>query len=151
RLPLEGIVLLLLAVALPTRARRFVPWVVGPLLGVIVMVKLLDIGFFNPVDDWSYASIGVETERDTFGSTATDLTVVAAVAIVVAALALPTLAVHRLSRVVSRHRGRTLRIAGGLGATWIACWAFRAAGIASTSAVALAVNEVHAVQSGLRD
>src|SRR5581483_2488333 len=89
RLPLEGIVLLLLAVALPTRARRFVPWVVGPLLGVIVMVKLLDIGFFiafdrpfNPVDDWSYASIGVETERDTFGSTATDLTVVAAVAIV---------------------------------------------------------------------
>ena len=76
RLPLEGIVVVVLAVVLPARARRLLPWVIGPALGLLVLVKLLDIGFFiafdrpfNPVDDWSYASIGIETVRDTFGRT----------------------------------------------------------------------------------
>ena len=46
RLPLEGLVLAGLIVALPARARRFVPWVIGPLLGVLVLIKLLDLGFF---------------------------------------------------------------------------------------------------------
>src|SRR5258707_15869302 len=33
RLPLEGLVVVGLAVALPTRARRVVPWLIGPVLG----------------------------------------------------------------------------------------------------------------------
>ena len=56
------------------------PWLIGPLLGVLVLVKLFDIGFFisfdrpfNPVEDWSYLSIGVGTVRDTFGSRDADL------------------------------------------------------------------------------
>ena len=60
----------------PTAHGAFVPWVLGPLLGVLVLVKVFDLGFFlafdrkfNPVEDWSYLSIGVETVRDTFGST----------------------------------------------------------------------------------
>jgi phosphatidylglycerophosphate synthase len=163
RLPLEGIVVVLLVVVLPARARRFVPWLLGPLLGLLVLVKVLDIGFFiafdrpfNPVDDWSYASIGVETVRITFGRTSADLTVVVAVLIAVAALVLPTLAMFRLTRVAERHRPLSLRTVAALGAVWFACWAFGAqlgsgTSIASTSATDLAVDEVHAVQSDLRD
>ena len=64
---------------------------IGPALGLLVVVKLLDLGFFiafdrpfNPVDDWSYASIGIETVRDTFGRTDADLAVAGAVLLGVA-------------------------------------------------------------------
>jgi hypothetical protein len=132
-------------------------------LGVLVLVKLLDLGFFiafdrpfNPVDDWSYASIGLETMRDTFGGTDADLTLAAAILLAVAALVLPTLAVHRLTRVAAGHREGALRTGTALAVAWVGCWAFDAqivsgAGIASTSAVDLAVQEVHAVKSDLRD
>jgi phosphatidylglycerophosphate synthase len=163
RIPLEGIALVVLVVALPTPVRRIIPWVIGPLLGVLVLVKLLDIGFFvafdrpfNPVDDWSYASIGVETVRDTFGRTDADLVVVGGVLIGVAALVLPTLAMLRLTRVAAGHRRRSLWATAALSAAWMVCWAFGAevvsgAGIASTSEAHLAVDEVQAVQSALRD
>ncbi|HVV57807.1 MAG TPA: CDP-alcohol phosphatidyltransferase family protein [Gaiellaceae bacterium] len=162
RLPLEGIAVVVLAAVLPARVRRLVPWVVGPALGLVVLVKLLDIGFFiafdrpfNPVNDWSYASIGIETVRDTFGRTDANLTVAAAVVLAAAALVLPTLAVHRVTRVAVSHRRDTLRVATVLAAVWVACWALGAdlsgRGIASASAVNLAVDEVHAVQDDLRD
>jgi phosphatidylglycerophosphate synthase len=163
RLPLEGIVVVMLAVVLPARARRILPWVIGPALGLLVLVKLLDLGFFtafdrpfNPVDDWSYASIGIETVRDTFGRTVADLVAAGAVLLAVAALVLPTLAVLRLTRVAARHRRHSLRAVATLTAAWVACWAFGAAlvsgaSIASTSGADLAVHEVRAVQSDLRD
>ena len=163
RLPLEGIVVFALAVVLPNRVRRVLPWVFGPALGLLVLVKLLDIGFFiafdrpfNPVDDWSFFSFGVETTRDTFGRTVADLTIVGAVLIVAVALVLPTLAVLRLTRVAARHRRHSLRVAGALAAVWVVFWAAGAqlvsdARIASASGAVLVVQEVHAVQSDLRD
>jgi hypothetical protein len=162
RLPLEGLVLVGLAVALPTRARRVVPWLVGPALGVLVLIKLLDLGFFtafdrpfNPVEDWTYLSIGVGTVRDTFGSRDADLAVAAAVAVGLAALVIPVLAVGQLTRVAVRHRGRSLRAVGVLTGVWALCWVFgtqvSGGGIASTSAAHLAVDEMHAVQADLRD
>jgi phosphatidylglycerophosphate synthase len=163
RLPLEGIVVVLLAVVLPTRVRRLLPWVIGPALGLLLLVKLLDLGFFiafdrpfNPVDDWSYASIGIETVRDTYGRTDADLTVAAAALLGVAALLLPTLAVLRLTRFAARHRRSSLQALAALSAAWVVFWAFGAAlgsgtSIASTSAADLAVDEVRAVQSDLRD
>ena len=57
----------------------------GPLLGLLLLVKILDIGFFtafdrpfNPVDDWSYAGIGIETLRDSIGRTSANLVVAGA-------------------------------------------------------------------------
>ena len=44
----------------------------------------------------------------------------------VAALVLPTLAVLRLTRVAARHRRRSLRAVAALGAVWVLCWAFGA-------------------------
>jgi hypothetical protein len=78
------------------------------------------------------------------------------VLIVIVALVLPTLAVLRLTRVVGCHRRHSLRALAALSAVWVVCWAFGAAlgsgaSIASTSAADLAVQEVQAVQSDLRD
>jgi phosphatidylglycerophosphate synthase len=163
RVPLEGLVVVALAVVLPAGARRVIPWVLGPVLGVLVLVKLLDLGFFiafdrpfNPVDDRSYASLGVETVRDTFGRATADLAVAGAVLLCVAALILPTLAVLRLTRVAAGHRRHTLQLTGALTAAWVICWVFgvelvSGVSIASKSAADLAVQEVDAVQSDLHD
>jgi hypothetical protein len=127
-----------------------------------VLVKIFDLGLFiafdrpfNPVEDWSFLTIGVGTVRDTFGSRDADLTVGAATVLGLAAFVIPALAVGRLTLVAARHRGRSLRVLAVLASVWALCWVFGAqvsgARIASTSAARLAVDEVHAVQSDLRD
>jgi phosphatidylglycerophosphate synthase len=162
RVPLEGLIVIALALVLPRNARRVLAWIVGPLLGVLVVVKLLDVGFFaafdrpfNPVEDWRYTSIGVETLRASIGRTRADLVVAGVVVIAVAALVLPTLALLRVTRVASGHRTVSTRAIAALGVAWAACWAVGAqlAGepIASTSAAELAVHEVRAVEAGLQD
>jgi hypothetical protein len=162
-LPLELLVVVGAAALLPARGRRVLAPAAGVVLSAGVLLKVLDLGFFtafdrpfNPVDDWSYASLGLETVRDTFGGPTADLVAAAAVLLVVVALVLPTLAVLRLTRLASRHRRGALRAAAGLTAAWATCWVVGAAlgsgtSIASTSGADLAVREVRAVQSGLRD
>ena len=61
-------------------------------MSVLVVVKVLDIGFFTafdrpfkPVDDSSYLGIGVETLRDAVGSSSADLAVAVAGVVVIAA------------------------------------------------------------------
>ena len=141
---------------------RIVSWLAGLLLGVVVLIKVLDLGFFvafdrafNPVEDWSYLSVGIGTVRDTFGSRDADLAVAAAMVIGLAALVIPALAVGQLTRVAARHRRRSLGTVVVLAAVWALCWALGAGvsggGIASTSAARLAVSELHAVRADLRD
>ena len=163
RLPLEGLVLIALALVLPAGSRRLLAWVVGTGLGLLVLVKILDMGFlstfdrpFNPVDDWSYTGIGIETLRDSIGRTRANLAVVGAAVLAVVVLVLPTLALLRLTRVAARHPRWSLRAVTGLGVVWVLCWSFSAqlvsgAPIASTSGAGLAVDEVRAVQAGLQD
>jgi phosphatidylglycerophosphate synthase len=161
RLPLEGLVVVGLAVALPTRVGRLVAWLAGLLLGVVVLIKAFDLGFFiafdrafNPVEDWSYLSVGVGTVRDTFGNRDADLAVVAATLIGLAALLVPALAVVQLTRVAGQNRRRSLPALGALTAVWALCLAFGVQvsgdGIASTSAARLTVDEVHAVRTDFR-
>ncbi len=119
RLPIEGIVVIALALVLPGTGRHIMAWVVGPALGLLVIVKLLDLGFFtafdrpfNPVDDWSYTSIGIETLRASIGRTDANLALAGGALLLVAALVLPTLAVLRLTRVAARHRRHSIRAVG---------------------------------------
>jgi phosphatidylglycerophosphate synthase len=163
RLPLEGVVVIALALVLPATTRRLLAWVVGPLLGLVVVVKILDIGFFatfdrpfDPGSDWKYAGIGIETLRDSFGRTNANLATVAVSVLAVAVLVLTTLAVRRLTRVAAGHRQWSLRTVTALGAVWALCFAFGAqivshTPIASTSAAALVVHEVRTVRADIRD
>ena len=54
--------------------------VAGAVLSMLVLVKVLDLGFFtafdrpfDPIYDWGYAGIGIETLRDAVGTTAANL------------------------------------------------------------------------------
>jgi hypothetical protein len=119
-------------------------------------VKVLDIGFFTafdrpfkPVDDSSYVGIGIETLRDAIGRSSANLAVGAIAVLLVGLLSLPVLALVRVTRVAAGHRAWALRAAAVLGVIWVALRVVGAP-VASTSAAALVVDEVKAVQSGLR-
>jgi hypothetical protein len=138
-----------------------VQWILGPLLGVLVLIKAFDLGFFmafdrtfNPVEDWSYFSIGFATVRDTWGSRDEDLAIAAATLVGLAALTIPALAVGHLTQVAGRNRRPSLAIVGVLTAVCGLCWLFGAqvsgAGIATASASHLAVGEVRAVRADFR-
>jgi len=163
RLPLEGVIVIALALILPAPARRLLAWVVGPAIGLLIVVKVLDYGFFtafdrpfNPGDDWSYTHIGIETLRESVGRTRANVVLAGAALAAVAAFVLPTLAMLRLNRVVSGHRRVSLQAVTALSLVWVLFWALGAqlvsgAHIASTSAADLAVTEVRTVQADIRD
>jgi phosphatidylglycerophosphate synthase len=155
RLPLELLVLVAVGALLPTVPRRVLAVATGAVLSVLVVVKVLDIGFFTafnrpfaPVDDSSYAGIGVETLRDAVGPASAYLVVAVAGVVVLALLTVPVLALLRVTRVAAGRRAWALRAAAVLGVLWVA---LRVAGapVASSSAAALAVDEVRAVRTGL--
>ena len=156
RLPLELVVIVALAAVLPATPRRVLAVFAGLVLGVLVIVKVLDMGFFtafdrpfNPVDDLGYASIGVETLRDAIGRSHANVAVAIVIALIVALLVVPVTALLRVTRVAAGHRARALRVAAVLGVLWMVLRVLGAP-VASTSAVALAVHEVRAVKTGLQ-
>ena len=157
RLPLELLVVVGLAVLLPTAPRRVLAVAVGAVLGVLVLVKALDVGIYtvfdrplNPFDDWSHRETAIETLRDSFGKSHADLALVVAIVLVVAVFVLLVASLLRVTRVAAAHRGRALPAVAALG---VVCVVLRVLGapVASTSAVALAVHEVQAVRTGLQD
>jgi phosphatidylglycerophosphate synthase len=163
RLPLEGLVLIALVLVLPARPLRVLAWIVGPLLGLVVIVKVLDLGLyatfdrpFDPIADWRYTGIGIETLRDSVGQRQAYVAAAGVAILIVSLLVFTTLAVRRLIRVVAGHRRWSLQALVGLGAAWMLCWALGAElvpqlPVASTSASSLAVDEVVAVRAGIRD
>ena len=155
RLPLELLVVLVLAVLLPAAPRRVLAVVAGTVLALLMVVKVLDMGFitafdrpFDPISDSTYVGIGVETLRDAIGRSSANLALAVIAVILVGLLALPVLALMRVTRVAAGHRDWVLRGAVALGVVWVAL-RLVGAPVASTSAAALAVDEVQTVQSGL--
>jgi phosphatidylglycerophosphate synthase len=161
RLPLEGLVAIALAVVLPVTLRRVLAVIAGLVLGAVVLLALLDIGFregfdrpFNPVDDWFYAGIGIETLREAVGPTEANLVIAGAVGLLVLLLVVPPLAMLRVTRVAADHRRRSLQLLTGLGVVWIAFWLLGVhivpgAPVAATSAANIAGREVQAFRAGL--
>jgi phosphatidylglycerophosphate synthase len=157
RLPLELLVVVTLAALLPATPRRVLAVVLGAVLSVLVVVKVLDIGFFtafdrpfSPVDDSGYLGIGIETLRNAIGGSSANLVVAVAALFLVALLAVPVLALLRVTGVAAGHRDWALRAAIALSVVWVALRVVGAP-VASSSATALAVDEVEAVRAGLAD
>jgi phosphatidylglycerophosphate synthase len=156
RLPLELLVVVAVAVVLPATPRRVLVVVAGAALAALAVVKVLDIGFitaydrpFDPISDSSYVGIGIETLRDAIGRSSANLALAVIVVLVVGLLTLPVLALLRVTRVAAGHRDWALRAAAVLGVAWVVLRVVGAP-VATTSAAALAVREVQAVQTGLR-
>jgi phosphatidylglycerophosphate synthase len=157
RIPLEGIAFVVIAVVLPAVIRKRSAWLLGPLLGLLVVLKLLDLGFyfsfdrpFDPGQDWKFAGTGIETLRLSYGRTDATLATVAVVVLVLAVLVVTTLAVRRLARVAARHGNWSLRAAAALGLAAALGW-FAGAPVASIGAADLALREIRAVRSDIRD
>jgi CDP-alcohol phosphatidyltransferase len=163
RLPLEGFVLIALGAVFARRARSVLIWVVGPLLGLVLILKLLNIGFYTGFDrpfdayqDLRYVGFAKQTLRESAGQATAILVLVALGALVIGVPVLMSLAVRRLTRIAAEHRVWTLRAVAGLGAGWILCWALGAelvsrTPVASVSAASLLVSQVNAVQADIRD
>jgi phosphatidylglycerophosphate synthase len=156
RLPLELLVVVAVGALLPAVPRRVLAVVAGTVLAVLMIAKVLDIGFvtafdrpFDPVSDSTYVRIGIETLGDAIGKSSAHVAVAVIGVLFVGLLAVPILALLRLTRVAARHRSVALPAAAVLGVLWLGL-RLLGAPVASTSASALAVREVRAVQSGLR-
>jgi phosphatidylglycerophosphate synthase len=157
RIPLELVVVVAAAVVLPARARLVLTAAGGVALSALVLVKLLDVGFFmafdrrfDPVDDSGYLGVGIDTLRIGVGAARAYLAVAGIAVAVLAFLAIPVLALWRVTKVAAGHRGWALRGAAVLGGLWVALHV-AGAPAATSSATALAAHEVHAVRAGLED
>jgi phosphatidylglycerophosphate synthase len=157
RIPLEGLILIVALMFAPTLARRIVAAVVGPLLALVVVLKILDIGFlttfdrpFDPTADSGYAGIGIETLRASVGAFEADMLLAGLVLVGLALFVLTTLALRRLARVTRANRRPSLAAAAALGAVWVVCW-IAGAPVASTIAARVIVAKADAVQAGIHD
>ena len=155
RLPLELLVVVAVAALLPATPRRVLAGVLGAILSLLVLVKVLDIGFFTafdrpfrPLDDPGYLGIGIETLGHAIGGSSANLVVAAAALLILAILALPVLALLRVTRVAAGHRAWALRAAAVLGVVWVALRVVGAP-VASSSAATKVVDEVQYVRDAL--
>ena len=163
RVPLEGLALIAVALVLPATARRLLACIVGPVLALVVILKILDIGFFagfdrpfDPYLDASYAGIGSETLRASIGASDANLVLAGVAVLAVALLVFMTLAVLRVTRVAAGHRWWSLRAITALGVVWVLFWVSGArlisdTPIASTSAADLVLDKVRTLQADLAD
>ncbi len=163
RLPLEGLLLIAAVIVVPAPARRLLAGVAGPVLALVAILKILDIGFFatfnrpfDPYQDLGYAGIGSETLHKVIGASTANLVIAGTVVLTAAVFALMTLAVFRLTGVAASHRRWSLRAVAALGLVWMLCWVFGAhlvshTRVASTSAASLVVDKVSALRAGIAD
>jgi hypothetical protein len=163
RIPVEGLVGVALLLVLPSRARRVVAVLGGVVLGLLTILKILDMGFlaalarpFDPVLDWVLVDDAVSFLRDSIGQAGAIGSVVAAVGLVAAVLVLMTLSVLRLSGLVVRHRTTATRGLAVLTTVWVACAVLGAqivapVPIAARSAASLAYQEALQVPASLQD
>ena len=163
RIPVEGLVLVAIALVLSAWRRRIVAAVAGILFALLTLVKILNIGFddeigrtFNPVLDWGEIGPAVGVVRDAIGATLTNIALVALwLGLILAVGAITASAIH-ITTVAARHRRAAVRALAALTAVWALCAGLslqlvRGAPVASTSAAGLVVAQVRGAQIALRD
>ncbi|RAO51488.1 hypothetical protein LUPAC06_06173 [Micromonospora saelicesensis] len=160
RIPLEALLVVALLLALPSRGSRLVATLAGVALGLLGLLKLLDLGFtaslsraFDPVLDWALLDEGFAFLSESYGRPAAIGVAVTLAVVFVGLPALVTLSMRRLRRLVVRHRTGTTRIVAALVVVWVACAAFNVrvvegVPVADTSATTLA--DGHGFQVRLR-
>ncbi|WP_245585739.1 sulfatase-like hydrolase/transferase [Pseudonocardia asaccharolytica] len=163
RIPVEGLLGAALLLVLPGRARRVVAVLAGVLLGLLTILKIVDVGFFavlgRPFDllfDWSLLRAAMDFLTGSIGRVGAIGAAVAAAVLAAAVLILLTLAVRRLTRLVVRRRTATIRAVAMLTAVWVVCAVLGAqivpnVPVAAHSAAALVAGRVGQVRASLQD
>ncbi|MFD5090489.1 sulfatase-like hydrolase/transferase [Amycolatopsis thailandensis] len=163
RLPVEALLGVGLVLVLRDGARRIVAVSAGAVLGLLTVVKAIDIGFglalnrrFDPVFDWGVLGNGVDLLGTSIGRAGAIASFLGLTLLAVVVIVLMGLATLRLSRVVVGRRTASTRVTAVLGVVWIGCavsGAQLAPGqpFASRSAAAFAYEDLRQVRAGIRD
>ncbi len=163
RIPLEALLFVGVLFVLPPKAGRVAAVVVGITLGVLAILKTLNMGFsaalgrpFDPLVDWRYFGSAVGVLGDSIGRTNAVVATVAISLAAVAVLVFLPLSVLRLTRILGTHRAASLRVSTALGVVWALCalaglQLVPGVSLASASAASLTVDEVAQVYAGIKD
>ncbi|MFE9923253.1 sulfatase [Streptomyces sp. NPDC005774] len=162
RIPAEGVLLATLLLALPPRPRRITAVVSGALLGLLTVLKMVDMGFYQvlarPFDlvlDWILFDDAAEFVRESFGRSGQILAVIGVIVLFVALLVLMTLAAVRITNLMVRHRPAAARTTLVLGVVWITCVTLgvqiTGVPLATKGTAEMLGNRAEQVRAGLRD
>ena len=163
RIPIELLVLVAVALVLPTWPRRIVAAVAGVLFSLLIFAKFLNMGYydlldraFNPVTDWGEIAQAKGVLQDAIGAQLTTVVAVVLVIALVLLLVVITAAAIHLTAVAARHRRGTVRGLAVLAAVWglsagLSLQLIPGSPIASASETGLAVTQVRATQAALAD
>ena len=163
RIPLEILVLVVLGLVLPPRARTVVAAVVGVAIAVVALLKALDIGMlvgfyrtFDPLSDPSYVGSGYGVLRDSVGGVRAVLVAVALGVAALAALVLLPLAAVRVTRAAARHRRAATTGVVVVGVVWALLAVLGTTtganlGVASAQTSTVAVDHVGDLRQGIAD
>jgi hypothetical protein len=163
RLPVEPLIGIGVLLAVRPRVR---PWLVaafGLLLGLLILLKITDIGFyaslgrpFNLVLDWVLLDDAVSFLQDSVGRVVGIVVVVGVVLLALGLVALATLSVLRLTRVVAEHPTAALRSVLALGLAWVVLAALGVqihppVPVATRNTINLLNNRAYQVRASLAD
>ncbi|MER5598027.1 CDP-alcohol phosphatidyltransferase [Streptomyces sp. NPDC002265] len=162
RLPAEAVMVAVVLLSLPRRARLVVSAVLGALLGALTVLNMLDMGYndylgrrFNIILDWGLLDDARSYLKDSLGGTVTLALTVGVVVAVVLLIVLVSLAMVRLGNLLDRHRNRATRATLLVGTVWITCTALglEVAGvpIAAQHMAGVVQFQVETVQQTLHD
>ncbi|HKC26641.1 MAG TPA: CDP-alcohol phosphatidyltransferase family protein [Jatrophihabitans sp.] len=163
RVPIEGLAVVALGLLLPSRARRVMATVVGFLIGLITIMKVLDIGFFveldrpfDPVVDWSNLQPAIGVVRDSIGARATNIFLAVLALAGILTVALITAATVRVCTVTARYERKSAGGIATLGLVWAVSAALSlqlvpGAPFASTTTASVTVSHVRDATAAIRD
>lgn len=162
RIPAEPILLAALLLALPARPRRVVAVLTGLVLGLLVVLDCVDMGFhqtlerpFHLLFDWPLFSDGLSFLKDSAGGTTAYGALAGTLLAVLALLVLLPLAVVRLTKVMLRHPSVARRSTLVAGVVWMTCatLGIQVSGVnlAARDAAARVRGQVDMVRQGMAD
>ncbi|WP_229716334.1 sulfatase [Mangrovihabitans endophyticus] len=163
RIPVEGFLGVALMLVLPARARRITAGVLGAVLGVLTVIKIVDMGFFEtlarPFDvilDWSLFDDAYDFLVESAGRAGALGALIAVALLALAVPALTTVCAIRVAGAVGRHRTASLRGALAAALAWLLCFLLGAqispgVSVAARSTAMYAYDRVLAARDGLRD
>lgn len=117
RIPVEGLLFVVLVLVLPPRVARILALFGGLGLAALTILRLLDMGFhvafdrpFHPLYDTAYAGSAVGLLGDSIGRAGAVVVQIGAGLLIVALIALLPLSAVRLTRLVATHRRVSMRM-----------------------------------------
>jgi hypothetical protein len=163
RIPAEALLAVPLLIVLPRLPRRILAIAAGIGLGLLTVLRFIDIGFsavldrpFDLVFDWSLLGSAKGVVADSVGGVGAAGAVIGVVLLIAALLVFMTLSSLRLTGLVVRHRSTSLRAVAAVAVIWVACAALGAdlvpgLPVAARSDAALVYHRTVQVHAGLLD